>query len=348
MNKAQLKKIKKNLIEQIFEYSEPSTLTDGLQTKPKNLFDQKANRRISLGQSVDADGDYTLELRVHKKRGLAYTNALKIKEAYKDVNIEVYDHVNVPSVGLNDDSVQLQQFKRPIFPGFSISTLDDGAGTIAGFVENKDGTHLLSCNHVIAKLGEVDMKSKVQRQIYQPAVQDHPNFDNDNIVAELSKYAPIAQTAPNEIDAAIAILNDENQLGGNVVPNGFTFGGREIEPLPKGYEIPKGTIVYKIGRTTGLTSGELSGLSFDLVTVSIGKKPYNFNNVIEISWLESSKPFSKQGDSGSIAFIEDNDKLYAIGMVFAAGRKKIGKDYVGITLLCTLKDILRRLKVTWV
>lgn len=66
-----------------------------------------------------------------------------------------------------------------------------------------------------------------------------------------------------------------------------------------------------------------------------------------VNWQET--PFSKPGDSGGLAFIEEEEKqkLYAIGIVIGGSSfKKYGKPF-SISYVCPIREILDGLNVEY-
>jgi hypothetical protein len=102
---------------------------------------------------------------------------------------------------------QITNRMRPPLQGASISNPVDGrtAGTLGLFViDNTDDTVcLLTCNHVIARMG----RGTVGEPIVQPAVYDGGTASD--AIAKLKRWAPIPATG-TRVDGAIAQLTDQS------------------------------------------------------------------------------------------------------------------------------------------
>lgn len=96
--------------------------------------------------------------------------------------------------------------------------------------------------------------------------------------------------------------------------------------------VEEGEIVFKVGRTTGLTQGRVSAFEVDDVWVGYDMGEIGFDQQIEIEPLEDA-PFSLGGDSGSL--IVDDD-LRAVGLLFA------GND-VDVTYANPIQTVLQTL-----
>lgn len=160
----------------------------------------------------------------------------------------------------------------------------------------------------------------------------------------------MAREDRNRSDSAVALLLKKIDFGiPNQVPKKFPFKGQVIHHTPdSGDLLSRDKIVYKIGRTTGFTTGKVSAVALDNVPV-ITNEGYEvlFDDVIEINWLSNRQPFSKPGDSGSIVFIEEKGKLLAVGLHFAGGIRKIEGKEIGISYSCNIDTVLKTHKVLW-
>jgi hypothetical protein len=100
-----------------------------------------------------------------------------------------------------------------------------------------------------------------------------------------------------------------------------------------------GTVVSKIGRTTGFKQGLVKAIALDNVSVRTPIGNLMFDDTIEIEWLPDKKPFSKPGDSGSVVFVEDD--LSVIGLHFAGGHKQNGARRIGVSYSCNIRTVLK-------
>lgn len=216
-------------------------------------------------------------------------------------------------------------FQRPVPIGVQISNLATltglgcSVGTLGCRVKRSDGTvYILSNNHVIGREND----AAPGEQVVQPGCGNAPV----DTIARVSQVANITftPTANNRIDAAIARTSIT-----------------DIERLTPcfGYGVPKdatvkatlGMKVQKLGRTTNLTKGTVTGLNATVV-VTFGKGPARFVGQIEIS----PGTFSDSGDSGSL--IVSDPGLNPVGLLFAGNATS--------TIANPIDEVLARFNVT--
>ncbi len=218
-----------------------------------------------------------------------------------------------------------QQMHRPICCGLQIQNFDDDdregelakgqmiVGTIGCFVKKKGvGRHILSNNHVIA--GE--NRGVIGDRILQ---QGAATFDSSKLVAKLSAFVPLLFSPHG------ASIPD-----GNVIFNDVDAGIAEVQspvvstntylPVRTGIKAPSGfgtarrkDIVSKVGRTTGLTHGEVTAVGTIVSEVGYGSKEAWFRGSIEISNV-GGIAFSAGGDSGSVIVNADGE---IVGLLYA-------------------------------
>jgi Trypsin len=132
----------------------------------------------------------------------------------------------------------------------------------------------------------------------------------------------------NEIDAGVAELDQGLSFG-----QGYLPFRRLIAPSATA-TARVGDRVFKVGRTTGLTHGEVT----DVATV-VGPIPYDlgpcwFRRSITIEGLNGTQ-FSDKGDSGS-AIVRTNGEL--VGILYAGNGKE--------TYACPIEAVFRELNCT--
>lgn len=323
---------------------------------------KKHRKMLSVGYSKQGDEDYCIELRVRSPRGFAADLARNIKDAIgDDVNVGILSRISIPSeetaeIENNGDDCGIWQFLRtrhsPLQLGSSIGNVEGKSGTIGGFFLDDDDDHfVLSCNHVLALCNTAPTGSV----IYNPGPSDIRPM-RMNKVGELARYvADLTVSSPNGSDSALArvVVDDTGHPGvtGNVVPPQLPHAGRPIVPMQDDYP-RQGTIVEKVGRTTGYTKGTVYAVSLDDVEVEYEfvvdgvpqTKIFVFNNVVQIRSSDRKKPFSIFGDSGSLVFSEIGDSIFGIGIVFAGAHYYDDGSSTSepVTLCCTLKDIIEQ------
>ncbi len=195
------------------------------------------------------------------------------------------------------------RFSRPVPIGVSTGHPDITAGTIACRVKDSAGNvYALSNNHVYAN----ENLASLGDDVIQPGTFDKGSLPDDYI-GTLSDFEPIvfSRRARNEIDAAIAI-STVDELG-TATPTG-------------GYGTPNSTIVeafigqqvQKFGRTTELTTGEVTGVN---ATVIVGYGPGKTAKFVKQIIIEPGG-FSAGGDSGSLIVTDDGNRN-PVGLLFA-------------------------------
>jgi hypothetical protein len=215
------------------------------------------------------------------------------------------------TITVGDGAVQepstTDRWARPVPIGISTgNAYECSSGTIGVRVTDGTKVYALSNNHVYARENAAD----IGEEVLQPGLYDtNCVYDPANHLGYLSNFQEIVfdGSTSNTLDAAIA--ESSTSLLGNSTPS-------------DGYGIPKtttvaaalGMAVQKFGRTTGLTTGEITGTNAIVkVTYSSGTALF-VNQVI----VESKKPFLKAGDSGSL--LVTNTDCNPVGLLFAGNR----------------------------
>ena len=211
-----------------------------------------------------------------------------------------------PVVGVSEDR---QGKIRPVVGGTSLSAyVTQGgllylyAGTL-GMV-TYDGK-ILSNAHVIAMEPRTDRFVDVGTPIIQPGTGDGGRLGSR--VGELEAYMPIdfAADARNYADAAIASIDD-----GVEVSPGEQFAEQGNYWIEGWTTVSRGDTVRKSGRTTGVTSGQVTNTNASFL-VWYGDQSAYFADQIVVSQQDWS--FAGAGDSGSAV---DRGGEF-VGLVFA-------------------------------
>lgn len=199
-------------------------------------------------------------------------------------------------------------FPRPVPIGVSTGNINEcAAGTIACRVKDGQGNvYALSNNHVFARENLADPNE----WIMQPGRYDEDPMCaivETHFLGTLAAFVEINFGGENMVDAAIAAV-DPDSLGTATPSDGY--GTPKTSPV--GAEL--GMSVQKYGRTTGLTSGTITGIN---ATVTVGYTNGDATFVDQII-IESRKPFLKPGDSGSLVVVKggENDRA-PVGLLFA-------------------------------
>jgi hypothetical protein len=216
-----------------------------------------------------------------------------------------------------------------LHPGASVAHPDVTAGTLGAFVRDGDGrVLLLSNNHVLA---DTD-RAQVGDPVLSPGPADGGRRDLDR-VATLTSFECLS-AGRNLLDLAVAAVDDPAHVGGNEVPEGTLSGVVE--------ELLDGVLVAKVGRTTGHTTGTVTAIELDGVTVDYGRRDvFTFDECLEVEGDLGA--FSDGGDSGSVVY--DRESLAAVGLLFA-GSSAGGANGAGLTFCNPAALALRTAQVT--
>jgi len=311
----------------------------------EQIIGQAPGDRIAVGYSQIEANNFRLELRIQRKDQWAFSFAeAVVKRAKGEANFEIIPQIEIPTAIESKEQVP----RSPIIEtggqleiGISIGPRDSGVGTLGAFISRADGNYILSCNHVmVSTIGARITKSFTQGDsIYHPGREAGVRLDATREIAKLSNYVPLSRTEENDIDSAIAKLEDNWGHTVTQVPFGrhYPNEGRVITVMHKPDEqLQRDMVVCKIGRSTLYTRGLVRAVDIDRLPVRMyGQGNLLFSDVIEIRSIKKDEPFSVPGDSGSLVFTENG--LEAIGLVFSGGWRN---DSYKLTYVCKLNPIL--------
>ncbi len=230
--------------------------------------------------------------------------------------------------GADPTPTDLQQRIRPLVRGSSVAHVAVTAGTIAAFVTlaDTDGVHVLSNNHVLADSD----RGKVGDEVLQPGPYD--GGGPDDRVGTLAVAIALSAVEANLVDCAVAKLDDGIEFD----PTAFDGPVTDVVAPDQ----VRG-LVRKIGRTTGVTRGQISAFEVDGVPVGYDTGVFTFDNQVEIEGVLGA--FSAGGDSGSLITTE-GDRL-GVGLLFA-GSTTGGPGGTGVTYANPLGAVLEALGAT--
>jgi hypothetical protein len=305
-----------------------------------------------------AQGEFKLSLHIEKSVDRFIVKALK-----NELNISD-SLLDVQLTGVASAWTVKSKHHRPLATGLSIShckTDQPTSGTLGCFVRKRSQPNklfILSCAHVLLPPADWEIKSNQTNYSYkivQPAICDGGNIES-HWIADVKEAAPLnfstldhydyAQVE-DPIDAAIALVRPFlNQKCLTSMCNLLNGKYRTIEEI---YDIqsqanPSEFHVFKIGKSTKLTSGKIIGfafqrhLNYDQYMYQGMPARCEYTNLIGIEGI-GSKPFSQAGDSGALIFDEDG---YAIALLIG-GSKIGGSNNKGITYAVPIETILNRL-----
>ena len=191
--------------------------------------------------------------------------------------------------------------RTPVVPGFSVGLAGvQGAGTLGALVGPRSQPRILSNSHVLAAGGV----AALGEAILYPGPLDGGSAGDE--VARLAQVVPFDKGGAfvNLMDAATArvLPARRSELDSRIALLGT---------VPAGTTVPaRGMQVVKVGRTTGLTHGEVRDVNFRFVLDYGGPiGPVGF--VDQVLCTRYTEP----GDSGSLVLEESTGR--AVGLHFA-------------------------------
>ena len=200
-----------------------------------------------------------------------------------------------------------------------------GAGTFGALVRHTDGRLLgLSNNHVTGACNN----SEPGLPILAPAPGDVQAGRLDPFtVGRHSTLCPIHDGHPTMIDITVnldvALFEIVNENLVTSMQGKFFDTPASVLPLEPGMR------VEKVGRTTGHTFGNVTGVSIAPVAVAYDVKEYGINKHVYFSGdtvftveADGESFFSAGGDSGSLVVYKDDAGVrHAVGLVFAGNER---------------------------
>jgi len=307
---------------------------DSLKKKP-NVVGTAVGKKIKAGKKTK---DWAVVVFVKEKvEASALTRSQKIPKTVDGVPTDVV------AVG---EVVAQQTPKgrfRPAPGGVSVGHFAITAGTLGKWVTYNNVYHILSNNHVLANSNNAAQGDN----IIQPGNYDAGQNPADKI-AELSSFVPIDFNGNNLVDAALAVVvggeTDPPPVDPPEPPSTCSIAGaitkvsnffaklfgrqtrlRAVLPQavedyvddtimnignPTGVvEGEDGMLVKKMGRTTGLTHGEI------LYTDATINVSYGEDGTATFVDQLVAGAMSAGGDSGSIVVTEDGQNI--VGLLFA-------------------------------
>lgn len=220
---------------------------------------------------------------------------------------------------------------RPLLIGTSVGHVDVTAGTIGAFVERAGRKYILSNNHVLAN----EDRGKRGDSILQRGAIDGGRSPRDK-VATLRHWVPLKEKGANLVDAALGEITTEyDPVRLRALVNG---ADRKLAGVGPEF-VDEGDVVYKVGRTTGPTTGRVTAFDLDGVVISFDQGNLRFDGQIEIEG-SGDRAFSDGGDSGSLIL---DAGMNAVGLLFA-GSERGGSNDLGLTYANPIHTVLKALK----
>lgn len=190
---------------------------------------------------------------------------------------------------------------RPVPGGVSVGNANECASGTIGCIVIRSGTrHMLSNNHVFARVNA----ASIGEDINQPGRYDaKPACNPTGKVGDLADFVPISFSGNNTVDAAIATLTQTSVC--SMVDNLYTPSGTVVSP-------GVGLAVKKVGRTSGLTTGTITGIN---VTIQVNYGSPGVATFVNQIYVAST--FIRSGDSGSLMVTQSGNN--PVGLNFAGG-----------------------------
>ncbi len=210
--------------------------------------------------------------------------------------------------------------ERPAPLGYSVGHPAITAGTIGARVKDAAGNvYILSNNHVLANSNDAQLGDP----IYQPGPYDGGTPADQ--IATLSAFEPIdfSLGGANTIDAAIArstaveLGNSTPTDDGYGTPSSQLFGDTNGDGWFDDITALLGLDVQKYGRTTELTSGQITGINASVEICYEVLYIFCIKSAIFVDQLiVEPGEFSGGGDSGSL-IVTDDDGKNPVALLFA-------------------------------
>lgn len=226
--------------------------------------------------------------------------------------------------------LQVQNIAQDVRDG-SVGNGYRTVGTLGCFVLRGSAVQMLSNNHVLAGENEARLGDRIQ----QPGALE---LVLEQVVAELSAFVPLTFTPEgqlgmdedvNLVDAAIAELTTGiGHVRAYLSHHPVRAPGLVREPQ-------LGERVYKVGRTTGLTRGQVSAVLVEAGPVGYDAGEAYFRRSFAVRGLMGTL-FSSGGDSGSAIVAAQDGAL--LGLLYAGNGVE--------TYACPATEALRALEAT--
>ncbi|HSG39547.1 MAG TPA: hypothetical protein VLE27_07895 [Thermoanaerobaculia bacterium] len=280
---------------------------------------------VSLGV-LGRDGEYQLAVRAEEDS----PDVRRVIEIITERAKEEVDVLYIGRVVAQQDI--LRTTRRPLELGCSCAHRRTGMGSIGCFVKRSGDpgvVYILSNNHVLARenLGNKPSGSTLGDPVLQPSRQDL-NGQPESVVAHLVDFVEL-EPRDNLVDIAIAALADGIHENRTLIEGLGSLSGQRNEPLETD------DIVFKAGRTTGLTRGKVRAWSIG-ASVLFDNGRRTFEEQIEIV-PDGFPRFSDKGDSGALVV---DDQHRAAGLLFS------GSDGGDVSYANQIGNVLTKMKVS--
>ena len=301
-------------------------IKETLSKKQRSIFKKKGVVAIGIGYKI-IDGKQTSKLAlicsVDKKLPISDLRKCDLIPAtIKGVHTDIVETGIIKALHTNKH--------RPAPGGVSVGHVDITCGTLGCVVRNHAGfRHILSNNHVLACSNE----AKIGDSIVQPGSHDSGTYPKDHI-ANLTDFVqinfsdalsscPISKVFVKMVNGILFVMGSKTRLQAvkqtetNLVDAAIARPLRDEDISDEIMEVGKivgvknpvlGMKIKKSGRTTGLTTGEITQVG---ATVKV---QYGAGKIATFTDQFMAGPMCEGGDSGSAVLDMDNN---LVGLLFA-------------------------------
>ena len=297
--------LKLEIAREVFAPLAHELLERALKPKLGTVLARSPLQRLALGIARGKTaGEFVIAVRLQAK-------SVVLQKAVELVRTRTRGEIDVRFIGRlaahDGDGAELRKVCRPLVIGCSVAHVAATAGTLGLIARHRKSgrTVLLSNSHVLAQAGQ----AKIGDAITQPGRLD--GGGSSDHVAALLDFAPLKIPSSNQVDAAVALVDETIDL----VPD--TVQGVGAFTIASDDAVVPGMKVVKLGRTTGLRHGEILATELDDIVVDYDVGVATFDDQIEITGMPDL-PFSDRGDSGSLV-LDENAR--AIGLLFCGNPK---------------------------
>lgn len=292
--------------------------------------------RIRDGKVVD--GDFVIKVYVFDKQDLGSRTPKVTQGNFQGIGIDV-EHLPVQQalkrkaparVQAGTTPAQHQSRRRPIIGGIQISP--SGAnfvGTLGCLVRRGTQLFALSNNHVLADTNRLPIGTEIVQPFGAAAADVFARLADFDLI----RFPDVGGVTPrNRMDAAIAAITSSK-----LVRRGTIFGIPNY--TPQLLAARPAMRVTKSGRTTGVTTGRVTAIRVNGVTVNYGTQQNpiigTFDNCVQIAG-PAGQPFSAPGDSGSV--ILDAQSGRPVALLFAGNG--FSTTACDLTAVCTRFNVV--------
>ena len=291
----------------------------------------QVHRSVALGVAPKGR-QYHLAIRVQRPGLLSSPLVDRIvQRAHGEADLRVVGRIDKRAAGHGGRTVWFRGKVRPLAIGASVSHELVTAGSIGAFIKYNGRACILSNNHVLAN----ENQARKGDAVIQPGHRDGGRARQR--VAALRSWIQLRGRGSNAVDAALAEIDDGIDYDPALLRGIVAGRDRKLKGIgPK--DVDESERVYKIGRTTGATTGRVSAFDVDNVVVNYDLGNLRFDGVIEIEGTGSTPMFSDGGDSGSLIL---NSQMQAVALLFA-GSERGGPRGSGVTYAIPITRVLAK------